>query len=249
VSLTPPSAADRAARLAHEVRTPLHALLGTAELLRGTALDATQRAYLDTIADTAQALAALADEALREALREAPGGTRAAHDGARARRATRPPRTRRRRRARVRGARRGRRGHAAVRAAGGGARARAARDVDDAVPARVAVHAGRLRQVLVNLVANAVAYTPAGGVRVRVTHGPGAFGAVPALRVEVEDTGPGIAPSAGAPLRARRAGRRRGARRRGARRAARRGARPRDLPRAGRGVGRAHRRARGGGAG
>lgn len=50
--------------------------------------------------------------------------------------------------------------------------------------------AGRIRQVVVNLVANAVRYTPAGG-RVDVTARPAADGTI---TIAVEDTGTGIAP-------------------------------------------------------
>ena len=55
------------------------------------------------------------------------------------------------------------------------------------LPARVAVNPDRLRQVLLNLIGNAVKFTERGSVTVRVAHHAGR------LSVEVADTGPGIA--------------------------------------------------------
>ena len=54
------------------------------------------------------------------------------------------------------------------------------------LPERLIGDAARLRQVLVNLVANALRFTARGSVVIRASHG------APGLRVVVEDTGPGI---------------------------------------------------------
>lgn len=64
-------------------------------------------------------------------------------------------------------------------------------EVETDVPAWIEVDPVRLRQVLTNLVSNAIAFTEAGHLAVRAAHGPGPCG--PALAVEVEDTGIGIA--------------------------------------------------------
>src|SRR5690606_10339052 len=66
-------------------------------------------------------------------------------------------------------------------------------DVDPRVPGRLVGDGGRLRQVLFNLVGNAVKYTDRGAVAVRVT----CVAREPEqahVRVEVGDSGIGIAP-------------------------------------------------------
>ena len=61
-------------------------------------------------------------------------------------------------------------------------------DVRGPVPASVRTDTHRVRQILINLVGNAVKFTQQGSVRVAVSHHEGV------LRVEVEDTGVGIHP-------------------------------------------------------
>jgi len=60
------------------------------------------------------------------------------------------------------------------------------------VPARVVGDSGRLNQVLLNLVGNAVKFTPAGHVELTVTCEPGAPDGLVRLRFEVRDTGIGV---------------------------------------------------------
>jgi signal transduction histidine kinase len=62
--------------------------------------------------------------------------------------------------------------------------------IDPALPAAVVGDEGRVRQILFNLVGNAVKFTPAGEIVVRAQTVAGA--GEPRLRVEVEDTGIGI---------------------------------------------------------
>lgn len=67
--------------------------------------------------------------------------------------------------------------------------------VDGAVPPQLTGDPDRIRQVLVNLIDNALKFTAAGSVTVRVTIGPRGDGRY-LLRFEVADTGPGVEPSA-----------------------------------------------------
>ncbi|AHG87700.1 ATP-binding region ATPase domain protein [Gemmatirosa kalamazoonensis] len=148
--------------LAHEIRTPLHGVLAAAELLDDGALSAEQRGHVETIREAARALLALADDALTVG--------RDARDAD----ATCDVRET------VHGVSR----LLAPAAAAKGLTLLTRIDLD--VPAHVRAAAGPLRQILVNLVGNAVKYTATGGVTVRVRRD----GASVAL--EVHDTGPGL---------------------------------------------------------
>ena len=63
--------------------------------------------------------------------------------------------------------------------------------IEAPLPAAVSADSARLRQVLLNLMTNAVKFTEKGGVTVRVAHDPAAGGR---LTFSVADTGIGIAP-------------------------------------------------------
>lgn len=65
------------------------------------------------------------------------------------------------------------------------------REVDDDVPDELRGDPGRLRQILLNLVGNAVKFTEQGSIAVRVSL-DGARSKTVRLRFEVRDTGPGI---------------------------------------------------------
>ncbi len=69
-----------------------------------------------------------------------------------------------------------------------------AADLDPALPARVRGDAARIRQVLLNLVGNAIKFTDRGSITVRARRAPGGGDSRPVVVFEVEDTGIGIAP-------------------------------------------------------
>ena len=65
-------------------------------------------------------------------------------------------------------------------------------EMDDGVPLRLVADPGRLRQVLSNLLGNAVKFTEVGGLTVRCRHQP--EDGLGRLFLEVIDTGPGLTP-------------------------------------------------------
>jgi len=172
---TGPTTASRSAFLAaasHELRTPLNGLLGVAQLLAQSELTANQRAHVEAIRSSGEALLGLVNDILDMA--ELDAGriepARAPFDPEALVQSVvelMAPRAREKRL-----------DIAAWRAAD--------------VPAEIVGDGPRLRQVLFNLVGNALKFTETGGVEVRARTAPGDRGR---LRIEVRDTGPGVAPA------------------------------------------------------
>ncbi|RZO59892.1 MAG: response regulator [Sandaracinaceae bacterium] len=163
-------AADRAkseflANVSHELRTPLTAILGMADLLADDPLGATQETRVERIREAGRTLLALLDDVLDLSAVEAD-------------RLALSPETFGLRRELDRVAEM----LAPKAAAGVAVRA----DIGPDVPEWVRVDGRRLRQVLVNLVGNAVKFTAEGHVVVR------ARAEGDRVRFEVEDTGIGI---------------------------------------------------------
>lgn len=176
------------AMMSHEIREPMNGVVGMCRLLRDTPLDPEQRSYIETALESAESLLTIVNDVLDLSridagrLELAPVAVDLAAFLDRLRRQLEP-------RARDRQV------TLTCELAPGG-------------PGVVTVDPGRLRQIVLNLAANALKFTDAGEVRVRLAAAavvaPGTAAATSAagvrLDVEVVDTGPGIPPAALAEL-------------------------------------------------
>ena len=158
------------ANMSHEIRTPMNGIMGMLGLLRDTPLSEMQRDYVETASSSSQSLLSLVDDILdlsrveagRLELEAVPLDLRVALEEML--------------------------DALAPLAAHKGLELQLRYPVS--VPSRVLADAARLRQVVNNLVGNAVKFTERGHVRVTVEHEPDARGG--RFVIAVEDTGPGI---------------------------------------------------------
>jgi signal transduction histidine kinase len=172
------------AAVAHELRTPLHGVLGCAALLADSPLDAEQRAHLAALVEAARAALAFADDAIALARLAAADGGEVPVPVRPAPCDLRPVLA----------------GVARTLAPLAAARALALDwSADDDAPAAALADPARVREVLLNLGGNAVRATVRGGVRLRLRRddGPGGEGGT---AVDVVDTGPGLTAAARARL-------------------------------------------------
>ena len=163
------------ANMSHEIRTPMNGVVSMAELLRDTALTKEQRLYADTIRNSGEALLVIINDILDYSKIDA--GKLVLHSESfdlqqmiqEIFQLMRP----------------GLEGKALD----------LRLDYDIFLPDRMIGDRGRIRQILTNLIGNAVKFTEAGHVTVRVVGAPQPYPpeTVP-IRVVVEDTGIGIAP-------------------------------------------------------
>ena len=162
---------DFLATISHEIRTPMNGVIGLLDVLERTPLDDGQRKMVSTIEHSAEALLHILDDVLdfskieagHLALDAQPADLRAIVEGA-----------------------------VAILSAQAEAKGLALHvRVDPALAPAVIVDDGRLRQVLLNLLGNAIKFTASGEVVVEV-HADERHRARQRLRIVVRDTGIGI---------------------------------------------------------